>query len=166
MRPFVRPPGALDPPRCRVRRAAVAVLALTLAAGCGSERSDGRVPLDRGGIGGAEAEALSPEIQVRLDSANAAYRARDYQRALDAYAEVTRLAPDLAAGWYGLGMTHETLGNPVAADSAMMRVHGLAPEIPLQHPSNAAPPNPHPITPHPYPSPEGRSRDGAGRPGG
>lgn len=164
MVPLVRSPEPLYAPRSRVRGAAVAVLALTLAAGCGGERSDGRIPLDRGGMDGAE--ALSPEIQVRLDSANAAYRARDYQRALDAYAEVTRLAPDLAAGWYGLGMTHEALGNPVAADSAMMRVHGLAPEIPLQHPSNAAPPNPHPITPHPYPSPEGRSRDGAGRPGG
>ena len=118
------------------------VLAMT---GCQSEGD--RVPLDRrGGTQGA-VDPLPPEIQLRLDSANAAYRARDYEEALELFTRVAELAPDLAAGWYGMGMTHGAMGNQAEADSAMMRAHRLAPEIPLDHPG-PAPQNPHPINPH------------------
>lgn len=122
--------------------------ALLLAA-CTGDQGD-RVPLDRSGSERSlQAEALPPEIQSRLDSGNAAYRARDYEGALAHFTEVSRLAPDLAAGWYGIGMTWSALGNQAAADSAMMRAHRLAPDVPLQHPTGEAPPNPHPVRPPP-----------------
>jgi tetratricopeptide (TPR) repeat protein len=127
----------------------------------------------RGGTQGV-ADPLPPEIQLRLDSANAAYRARDYDQALELFTRVAEMAPDLAAGWYGMGMTHGAMGNQAEADSAMMQAHRLAPEIPLDHPG-PAPQNPHPINPHqmqpdggdPHPSPPRGSRgyegdDGSG----
>lgn len=127
----------------RAGLATVAVLLLGPAAGCDGTGTE-RVPLDRG-MGTEEVvDALPPEIQAQLDSANAAYRAHDYEGALGHFGEVTEMAPGLAAGWYGLGMTHRVMGNAEAADSAMMRAHRLAPEIPLDHPAPSAPPNPHP----------------------
>ncbi|MEX2531092.1 MAG: hypothetical protein WD960_10000 [Gemmatimonadota bacterium] len=120
------------------------ILGMTLLSGCNQDDGSDRVPLDdQGGLEEA-VEDLPEGIQQQLDSANAAYRGQDYEGALRHYGEVTRLAPGLAAGWYGIGMTHMALGNGEAADSAMMRVHELAPEVPLVHPDTEAPRNPHP----------------------
>jgi len=122
-----------------------AAMAAVLLLGCGNGDAD-RVPL--GGEGAApspeEVEALPAEIQAQLDSGNAAFRAHDHEEALRHFGIVTEEVPGLAAGWYGLGMTHGAAGNREAADSAMMRVHQLAPEVPLEHPGSSAPPNPHP----------------------
>ncbi len=136
----------LVPPRLRDLRMLLAtVTAAFLLLGCGDGDSD-RVPL--GGEGASpspeEIEALPREIQAQLDSGNAAFRVHDYNEALRHFGVVTEEAPGLAAGWYGLGMTHGAMGNSEAADSAMMRVHELAPEVPLEHPGSSAPPNPHP----------------------
>jgi tetratricopeptide (TPR) repeat protein len=120
------------------------VLGAFLLAGCDQDDGSDRIPLDTEGSLEEAVEDLPEEIQQQLDSANAAYRNRDYDGALRHYGEVTRLAPGLAAGWYGIGMTQMALGNGEAADSAMMRVHQLAPEVPLMHPETQAPPNPHP----------------------
>ena len=120
------------------------ILATFLLAGCDQDDGSHRIPLDTEGSLEEVVEDLPEEIQQQLDSANTAYRTRDYEGALRHYGEVTRLAPGLAAGWYGIGMTQMALGNGEAADSAMMRVHQLAPEVPLMHPETQAPPNPHP----------------------
>ena len=136
------------------------VTAALLLLGCGDGDSD-RVPL--GGEGASpnpeEIEALPVEIQAQLDSGNAAFRGHDYDAALRHFEIVTEEAPGLAAGWYGLGMTHGAAGNREAADSAMMRVHELAPEVPLEHPGSSAPPNPHPA-----PRPEADDGGGASYP--
>jgi tetratricopeptide (TPR) repeat protein len=126
---------------------AAALLTAFLLAGCGGDQGD-RVPL--GGSGSVEpmqVEDLPPHIQAQLDSGNAAFRARDYDSALTHFTQVSELAPGLAAGWYGIGMTHSAMGNQEEANVAMMRAHRLAPEIPLEHPTTQAPPNPHPIQP-------------------
>ena len=114
---------------------------------CSGDGPGERVPLDRMGGSQSAAEELPAELQALLDAGNAAYRDREYERAMEHFEEVARLAPDLAAGWYGIGMTHTALGNVEAAESAMMEVHRLAPNIPLQHPRSDAPPNPHPASP-------------------
>jgi tetratricopeptide (TPR) repeat protein len=120
------------------------ILGMILLTGCHQDDGSDRIPLDsQGGLEEA-VEDLPEEIQQQLDSANAAYRGQDYEAALQHYGEVTRLVPGLAAGWYGVGMTHMALGNGESADSAMMRVHQLAPEVPLAHPQTEAPANPHP----------------------
>jgi hypothetical protein len=123
-----------------VYRLTLIMFAIALV-GCSNDSQD-RVPLD--GTLEEIVEELPPELQSQLDSANAAYRDRDYETALVLFERVTDEAPGLAAGWYGIGMTHTAMGNHAAADSAMMQVHRLAPEVPLQHPSEA------PANPHPY----------------
>jgi tetratricopeptide (TPR) repeat protein len=135
----VRTPGPLS--------LAAALLTAMLLVACGGDQGE-RVPL--GGAGSVEpmqVEDLPPHIQAHLDSANAAFRARDYDGALAYFTQVSELAPGLAAGWYGIGMTHSALGNREEANAAMMQAHRLAPEIPLEHPTRQAPPNPHPMPP-------------------
>jgi tetratricopeptide (TPR) repeat protein len=112
-----------------------------MLAACGDAEPASRTVFG-GGASGA-ADPLPPEIQLQLDSGNIAYRERDYPEALRHFNAVVLLDPNLAAGWYGVGMTEAALGDGAAAESAMAQVHRLAPDLPLQHPSNAAPPNPH-----------------------
>jgi tetratricopeptide (TPR) repeat protein len=128
------------------------LLALATMA-CGDDGQE-RVPLE-GPESLEEMESELPtEIQEQLDSANVAYRSGAYEEALDLFQEVTRRAPGLAAGWYGVGMTHQAMGDSEAAEAAMMEVHQLAPDVPLQHPGpEAAPANPHPATPNPHANP-------------
>jgi tetratricopeptide (TPR) repeat protein len=95
------------------------------------------------GMEAAAEVALPPELQLQLDAGNESFRAGDFEAALAHFAEATRLDPDLAAAWYGIGMTETARGNETEADAAMMEVHRLNPEIPLEHPRAAAPPNPH-----------------------
>lgn len=134
------------------------LLALALA-GCGGGGEE-RVPLES--LSGGEVPGLPADLQARMDAGNAAYRMRDYDSALEHFREVVRMEPDLAAGWYGIGMTEAARGNREAADSAMARVHRLAPEIPLEHPTTQAPPNPHPAPPPPGPGAGAGTGGGSG----
>jgi tetratricopeptide (TPR) repeat protein len=135
---------------------------LTLAiAACGNDGQE-RVPLEGPGSLEEMESELPAEIQEQLDSANTAYRSGEYDEALALFQEVTEMAPGLAAGWYGVGMTHQAMGDTEAAEAAMMEVHQLAPDLPLQHPGpDAAPANPHPATPNPHANPPtGQNRSG------
>lgn len=129
-----------------------------LVVGCGAEDRE-RVPLGENQATTQQAvEDLPEAIQERLNLANTAYRERNYETALRHFTRITEEAPGLAAGWYGVGMTYAAMGDQAAADSAMMQVHRLAPEMPLQHPGAGAPPNPHPSPP----SGDDEARDGYG----
>jgi tetratricopeptide (TPR) repeat protein len=132
-------------PRVLVLRALAVVIASAMLAACGGGDEAGQRTALGSEAGGVD--DLSPELQIHLDAGNYQYRAREYEEAIQHYSEVVRLDPQLAAGWYGLGMAHQALGNTAAADSAMAEVHRLAPELPLEHPTTEAPPNPHPIQP-------------------
>lgn len=126
---------------------ALGLIGSLLVAGCAGQDQE-RVPLGENQAGTQQAvEDLPEAIQERLNLANTAYRERNYETALRHFTLITEEAPGLAAGWYGVGMTHAAMGNDAAADSAMMQVHRLAPEMPLQHPGAGAPPNPHPSPP-------------------
>jgi Flp pilus assembly protein TadD len=92
----------------------------------------------------ASSNLVTEELQAQIDSANAAYRVGEYALALERFKEVADSHPDLAAGWYGIGMAQAALGNRIAADSAMARARLLAPDLPVAHPTEEAPPNPHP----------------------
>jgi tetratricopeptide (TPR) repeat protein len=121
-----------------------ALMAAGWAAGC-----SGGSPPETTTVGslGAIAEELPPALQLQLDSGNVAYRDRQYDEALRHFDTVVRMDPQLAAGWYGLGMTYGAIGNAAAADSAMAQVHVMDPDISLEHPIAQAPPNPHPSIP-------------------
>lgn len=77
---------------------------------------------------------LSEEVVEALDSGSAAYRERDYERALEHYSHVTEQAPEEAPGWFGVYMVHQATGNLEAADSALQRVRDLAPGASIVHP--------------------------------
>ena len=82
----------------------------------------------------SERTERSPEFIAQLDSGNAAYRAKDYERALRHYQAVTRLDEDEAAGWFGIYMTELARGNAAAADLALKRAQEHAPGASLIHP--------------------------------
>lgn len=65
-------------------------------------------------------------VHAHLDSAAVAYRAGDFDGARAHYTTVTDSAPDLAAAWFGLFLTHRALGNRPAADSALLRARSIA----------------------------------------
>ena len=118
-----------------IGRTALIALMLALAAGCSppddqetGSISDDQVRQTR--------EQLPQELVAALDSGNAAYRRGDYAQALEAYEEAVQIDEDVAAGWFGVYMAHQALGNTAAADSAMLRAQDLAPGASLIHPGS------------------------------
>ena len=79
---------------------------------------------------------LPPEVVEALDSGTVAFRAHRFEDALVHYQKATELAPDHAAGFFGISMTQEALGNPEAAEAAMDKVHELVPGATLLHPDD------------------------------
>jgi tetratricopeptide (TPR) repeat protein len=77
---------------------------------------------------------ISPELATHLDSGNAAYKTKDYARAREHYRAVTRIDADAAAGWFGIYMVEQALGNAAAADSALERARKRAPGATIIHP--------------------------------
>lgn len=119
--------------RIRIPYVALALLLLSLG-GCrpDDQRTDSIDPTSGGGRA-----SMSPEAVARLDSGNAAYRAGDYEGAMEHYRRVTELEPDHSAGWFGVQMVHRALGDQASADSAYERVQSLAPGASLVHPTDA-----------------------------
>ena len=73
-------------------------------------------------------------LVAQLDSGNAAYKVKDYERALRHYRAVTRMDEEMPAGWFGIYMTEMARGNAPAADSALERAQKRAPGASLIHP--------------------------------
>ncbi len=129
--------------RTPARRAALAGVALVAALGggaCGRPQSSSQ---GSAGTDSPEAAPASATAQVelgagvQLDSGNAAYRAKDYARALTHYRAAAQRAPGLTAAWFGIYMAQDKLGNKAAADSAMKKVQELAPGMGA-HPATGA----------------------------
>jgi tetratricopeptide (TPR) repeat protein len=76
---------------------------------------------------------LDPAALAALDAGNDAYRAGNYEAALEHYREANQDG-DVAAAWFGIYMAQLALGNAEAADSAMARAQSLAPGASLIHP--------------------------------
>jgi hypothetical protein len=57
-----------------------------------------------------------------LDSANAAFRRKDYDRALKFYRQAAGAAPNHASPWFGIFMVAEASGNAALRDSAQREV--------------------------------------------
>ena len=73
-------------------------------------------------------------LVVQLDSGNAAYKVKDWERALRHYRRVTEMDDEMTAGWFGIYMTEMARGNGPAADSALRRAQEHAPGATLIHP--------------------------------
>ncbi len=74
---------------------------------------------DGGSVPSAEEPALAGPARGALDRGNAAYRARSYTDALDAYRAAAAAAPGDAAPYFGIYMAATALHDSVLADSAM-----------------------------------------------
>lgn len=79
-------------------------------------------------------EALDPRLVARLDSGNAAMRARDPSTALEQYREATAIDPESAAAWFGVYMAAGALGEEEEAVAALDRARGLEPRASLLDP--------------------------------
>lgn len=83
--------------------------------------------------------SLPPEVQMHLDSGNAAYRRKDYMAAREHYRAAAASDEDQPAAWFGLAMVHGAMGDSAAAAQAMEKARSLAPGATLIHPNGAAP---------------------------
>lgn len=80
-------------------------------------------------------ESFPPGVAAALDSANEAFRADRHEEALRHYQTVTELAPDVAAGWFGVYMAQQALGNETAAAEALEHAQSVVPGATLIHPT-------------------------------
>ncbi|HEU4564709.1 MAG TPA: hypothetical protein VFS05_08680 [Gemmatimonadaceae bacterium] len=132
-------PTAIRPRTLTAALAAVALLALA-ACNRGSEESGG-TPLSQQSAGTAQGELppnhpplgetmpasdLPPAARAALDSGNAAFREKAYDKALAYYRNGVKAAPDHSAPYFGVYMAAKAMGNLVLADSAMAQVKAHA----------------------------------------
>lgn len=80
------------------------------------------------------AERLGPLLMARLDSANEAFSADDFETASRLYRSIADEAPNESVGWFGIFMTEQARGNAEAADSALDRARRAAPGASLLRP--------------------------------
>jgi Flp pilus assembly protein TadD len=76
---------------------------------------------------------MTPEVVAQLDSGSQAFRNDDFELALRHYTSVTEMAPDVGAGWFGVYMAHQELGNEDEARAALERARSLVPGATLIH---------------------------------
>ncbi len=75
----------------------------------------------------------SPELTARVDDANTAYAAGDYQEAADIFRSITEEQPELGVAWFGLSMAERAMGNEEAAAEALARSEELSPGLGRMH---------------------------------
>jgi tetratricopeptide (TPR) repeat protein len=84
-----------------------------------------------------ERESLPVEVVAQLDSGGLAIRGDDYEAALAHYTRATEIAPGAAAGWFGVYMAQQALGNETAAREALDKAQAAEPGATLIHPTRA-----------------------------
>jgi len=116
-----------------LRKVSVVLFAAMLAAGCrdDDQRTDSADP--------AAAMQLranwSPEAVAHLDAGNEAIRADSFDVARIHFLAVTVAEPEIAAGWFGLYLAEQGLGDGEAAGAALERARELAVGANLIHPN-------------------------------
>lgn len=113
-----------------IRYTLVVLPVALLAAGCGGEEQAARDTertgdMTRQRIGQARS-GLPTAVAAKLDSGNAAYRAGDYERALELYRTAADENPDAAAAWFGVYMAYNAMGRDDSARAALERAGGLS----------------------------------------
>lgn len=108
------------------RVVAICCCALVALAGCRRPEDQKTESIGAEDVRAARTELL-PAARAQLDSGNVAFKAKDYERALRHYREVTRLDKETTAGWFGVYMVEQARGNAAAADSALAQAQKLQP---------------------------------------
>jgi hypothetical protein len=102
------------------------IVALLLGGACSPPEDQETGSIEQEDVRSARHE-LAPATRAQLDSGNAAFREKDWERALRHYREVTRLDAETTAGWFGVYMVEQARGNAAAADSALEKAQSLQP---------------------------------------
>lgn len=118
----------------RTTRGLVSLLVLAGTAGCAAEE---RPEAPEAPVAVVEERAdLSEEFLAVLDSGSEAFRADDYQASLAHYTRATEMDPNVAAGWFGVFMAQQALGNQDAANAALEKARALDSGASLVHPAD------------------------------
>lgn len=118
----------------------VSAAALAVLVACGGEEGE-RVDLgesqrsvEQGGQSRSDARAgWTPALTARVDSANAAYAAGDYEQAAAIFTALTEEQPELGVAWFGLSMAERAMGNDEAADAALAESEARSPGLGRVH---------------------------------
>jgi len=113
------------------RHVITALLLLTAAASCRPD--DQRTDTLDADQGMQEREQMPPAAVAHLDSGTASYRLDDFESALRHYTLVTEVAPEVGAGWFGVYMAAEAMGDTERAEEALERARGIVPGATLLH---------------------------------
>lgn len=117
-----------------LRSLALLAIGLLGVAGCrppDDQRTDSVDPVEAM----QERESWDPAMTAQLDSGNAAIRADDFTSARRHFTAVTEMEAEVAAGWFGLYLAHQGLGDADAAAEALERARGIASGATLIHPT-------------------------------
>jgi Flp pilus assembly protein TadD len=76
---------------------------------------------------------------AQLDSGTAAFRADDFEAALRHYTRVTEIAPEVGAGWFGIYMAADALGDTDLAEEALERARSAVPGATLLQDGDSLP---------------------------
>ena len=114
------------------RRVVVVALILGVASACrpDDQRTDTADPA----AAGQPRESWDPDMVAHLDAGNAAVRLDSFDVARDHFVAVTVMAPDVAAGWFGLYLAEQGRGDAEAATAALERAQDLEAGANLIHP--------------------------------
>lgn len=108
---------------------ALLVLAAVFACRPDDQRTDTLDPQQ----GMQSRENMPPAAVAQLDSGTTAFRADDFEAALRHYTRVTEIAPDMGAGWFGVYMAAQALGDMERAEEALERARSIVPGATLLH---------------------------------
>lgn len=111
----------------------VAAVLLVLAAAVSCRPDDQRTDTLDAEQGMQSREEMPPEAVAQLDSGTLAYRGDHFEAALRHYMRVTEVAPDVGAGWFGVYMAAEALGDSALAERALARAREIVPGATLLH---------------------------------
>lgn len=114
-------------------RRAMVVLALVALSVTGCRPDDQRTDSVDPAAAAQERANWDPAMTAQLDSGNAAIRADAFAEARRHFLAVTDMAPDVAAGWFGLYLAEEGLGNTEAAAAAFERAQDIQSGASLIH---------------------------------
>ena len=118
-----------------LRTGFVVVLMLLAVHSCrpDDQRTDTLDPIE----GMLAREDMPPEVVAQLDSGSIQFRADSFEVALAHYRRVTEMVPEAAAGWFGVYMAQQALGNSDAAAEALQKTQDAVPGASLVYPVEA-----------------------------
>mgnify|MGYP002623863887 FL=1 len=119
--------------RMRGTRLGLAMTSAAAIAVAGCRPDDQRTDSVDPGAGIQDRARWSEAMREHIDAGNAAVRADSFAVAAEHFRAATELEPDVAAGWFGLYLAEQGLGDVDAAAEALERARAIASGASLIH---------------------------------